>query len=217
MKPFQVTFTLATPPILSRQTYLDGLLAYCAVKETGGDLGAIDRLPLARHESGVYHASMWFLAHDNQVRVFPDSVTITTVSLRKDIKWMGGYLKKTPPASALEGGSGKYLTYQLRYLRVPANRVVFYGKGDIDACRDLLQNHLVNLGSKDRLGAGRIDRIEAEEIPEDRSLFREGKPVRPLPEEGFSLEEPVGPYRIKPPYWSRRGLRLCYLPATRPA
>ena len=90
-----IIFELSSYPFLARYTYLDGLLAYCAVQEAGGDMSVKDDLPLKRHESGVFHAFLWFNCSVDYMLFYSTTSKIIKTPIDRDYsdvtKYMTGH------------------------------------------------------------------------------------------------------------------------------
>ena len=222
MQYMEIEFILAKPAILDPLSYFDGILAWCAVQDAGGDLAAIERLPLKR-TSGVYHASTWTPGEDRFPLVI-DCVHISRTSLKKELK-TGGFTNYVDTDAIVQSymneQSGRYKSFLVPLWPLPYRRILFWCAGDIAEVRRLL-GRLHFLGAKSSLGYGRIERFEIRVIDTDCSLVRDGRVMRPLPADvkfGDAVDSVAsvwplqGPMRVSPPYWRKDGMTRCHMPA----
>jgi CRISPR type IV-associated protein Csf3 len=225
MQNLEITFTLGSPCLLDPLSYLDGILAWCAVREAEGDLTAIERLPLKR-TGGMYHAS-WHLAGHEKLPLEPTVRYFTKRSVAADLTpgkdEFGRFLDlASVGVSHLKDGSGSLKAYLWSQRPIVAKRVRFWAVGEGQEVARLLRKHLAYLGAKASLGFGRITEIGVEFVDRDMSLVRDGQVMRPISVElapvlGDDVRRvlegwPVGVSRTLPPYWRRDGLAECYLP-----
>jgi hypothetical protein len=215
----RITFELATPLILNRQTYFDGLLAWCAVKEADGDLSVIEALPL-KQTAGVYHASTW-VAEDTLPFV-PEPQMFVKNSFKREVKSDPGLLDVIEGSDNLKKnlfneGSGRFKGYLEEYQFQTHRYVHFWACGDVSRVEELLDS-LRFLGAKSSLGMGKIKKTIVEPQEHDTSLYRKNRIMRPLPVDGqydflpTSRKVSRGYSRTKPPYWEKTGLSECFLP-----
>lgn len=202
-EPLVVRLDLQTPVVLGPDPLcLDSLLAYrLAVRLFGR--GAFDRmgamldLPLPLERTGsVWHASIGF----------PDSAAhVDHDHLSK--RWSVG-----PPAG-VKLGTGWSRMYHLAVFPVSTPSLRFYAKGNTQAVKDLLDG-LWAVGKHRNKGYGRVRGVEVLSAAEDWSLWREGRPQRPIPV--HEVPEPwrhyVAPTGYRPPTWRPENQGLCVLP-----
>lgn len=225
MQNLEITFTLGSPCLLDPLSYLDGILAWCAVREAGGDLAAIERLPLKR-TGGMYHASRHIAGREKlplepTVRHFIKRSMAADLRPGRDEFWRFVDLADIGTTS-LNEGRGPFKAYLWSQRPSVPKRVRFWAVGDGQEVAGLLRKHLAYLGAKSSLGFGRVQGIGVEIVDEDLSLVRDGQVMRPIPvalapalDAGVrrTLEEgAVGVSRVLPPYWRRDGLAECYMP-----
>jgi len=108
-------------------------------------------------------------------------------------------------------GTGRYRSWRLRWVYVPAETVTFYGRGQVDLLRDWFQD-LTHLGNDTRVGWGRLASWTLDVIPEDRSLVSDGRAMRPIPVRFLRRWEEAVPLAWKPPYWAADSVELCAPP-----
>lgn len=213
---FRLTFHMKFGVILGNHSLLlDSLLAAAVYAETGSVDQAHNALPLDRTE-GVWHASA---AEIVALRAASAGGVAMPVR-RQTIKFISGI----SPYRDLDSMVGVFTFYN--DARGPYNktnakcykasidehqmwtapRIIFYGRGDKDSCRDLAETYLPFIGKKSRQGFGEVSAVTVEAMAEDYSITRDGEAMRPIP---VALEERFGkPYglqrhvRYQPPYWS---------------
>jgi len=92
--------------------------------------------------------------------------------------------------------------------------VRWYARGDKAAVEQLLQL-VTHLGKRHAAGTGRIGRWEVTEIEEDRSIWWDGRLMRPVPIEEVDANHgryDVGFESFRPPYWHRGRYVECAVP-----
>lgn len=232
-QPFFVTFHLCSPKILLGSPWLnfDGVIAHLVVRERLGEnfwtLPSKDPMPDSvlygdrvmplKQTRQIYHASVGqFLG--------PFKVGVTTLYKRFDER--SCHLIETD-IKKINVGSGLFRAYMMKIPHVTTRTITFFVNGDLKEVLRLLQ-YLPMLGKKGADGAGDFRATFAEvkhpldwdsnksgicygELPEDYSLVKDGKAMRPLPcwfrdgEERMMLA-------WKPPYWDKRNVAVCVPP-----
>jgi len=220
MQNLKVTFSLLRPAVLARMTFFDSILSWCAVREAGGDLAAIERLPLKR-TAGVYHASTW----EPGPNVFPfDTVErrYTKNSLARELSH-GELLQfiedDKVKKSHLNEGSGAHKAFILSTRALPWTSYAFHCVGERAEVGRLLAC-MSHIGARATQGYGEIESVAVEEEERDLSLVSGGRVMRPLPVgEDFGPEVQAlagswarGYMRVFPPYWRRDGMQECLMP-----
>ncbi|MDQ7851146.1 MAG: hypothetical protein RB148_12825 [Armatimonadota bacterium] len=214
-KHFQIVFYLATPVALNHPwLHLDGLISHLvALRVLGRDYYVLPTktvTSLSAKQLGRYQRVLrqWWELPQASVSFFhPDDL----FSLR--------YFKRFEPRGfpgerKIDLGRGHYRTWMLRHVYCPAETVTFYGTGDLELVRDLLSD-LTHIGNDNRVGWGRIHRLEVTELPEDRSLVWEGKAMRPIPIRFLRKWEDAVPLAWRPPYWAAENVEVCAPPGAR--
>ena len=226
---FQITAELATPLILSGDTYLtlDALLSGTIFEGTGSVERALTEIPLDRSH-GVWHGSAAFL----------DSCAIRTsapfgAGLRtRDVD--SGSLERLALAriragkrrgelAKIDTQRSFYQSTLVHYGAYCTPRVYWFGSGEIEKVEALLRE-VPAIGKKRRQGYGQVEHIEIESIEEDVSLSRlvrgERQPMRPIVLEawealyGTSEVASLGCTRCAPPYF--KGVaQMCAIPPAR--
>jgi hypothetical protein len=230
---FAVHGTLDTPIIFGSRAFLtlDALLAALIFERTGDAEVAMRSVPLAETD-GIRHGSAAFLM--GEVRPAPSGAAVFRGGLQPreasepGFLWPSRKIKDRRQYTAISQKSGVYRNTLDAYEAFEAERIVWFGRGDLEAVSELL-GELTHVGRKVRQGYGRLVtgsvRIESRE--EDRSiawpLNERAVPMRPVDidtwqaigfdTEGLRIEAATD----RVPYFDARGQRLCVLPSTRRA
>jgi hypothetical protein len=198
MTPVLIRFHLSTPLCSpDHPLHLDSLLAWAEVDRAGGDLAAMDNLPLARH-TGADGRWVWCASHVVYQVLWRNPIPYT----RAFEPWQWGEDKDCVFAkgpNVVTQGSGPCKGYQLmaRGLQVPV--AVAWAVGDPEGIADLL-GRVRNLGKLARLDMGRVGRVEV--VPDEHAA--EWWRLRAMPAElpGYARSVET----LRPPYF-RRDLR----------
>lgn len=218
-KNLKITFKMASPVATIGYIYLDSILSAAKAKEKFGEgyynnseAGAkelIDEMlsPILDKKYDVYCAS---------VGIGDNREFVTSWSKRWDDKNddMVVFEKGKP---RIDIGSGHYKNYHMPLVMKSYKEIVFYAKGDKEEIERLLKSYIFYVGKKGSQGYGRIREIIVEEIEEDWSLFKDGKPMRPIPARYFREIELQGDvnfqrHPIIPPYWRNDYIEVCIMP-----
>lgn len=109
-----------------------------------------------------------------------------------------------------------YRAYHMPISYRAALWVEWYCVGDRQAIGELLCC-TTHLGKKTSQGWGRVSRWEIKPIPEDWSVWREGRLMRGIPPEdlsgSFAADLRIANYGIRPSYWDRRNQTTLVMPA----
>jgi len=229
LTPFQITANLATPLILSDDTYLtlDALLSGVIFEKTDSFDRALNEIPLDR-SNGVWHGSAAFL----------DSCAIRTsapfgAGLRtRDVD--SGALERLALAriragkrrgeiAKIDTQRSFYQSTLVHYSAYSTPRVYWFGSGDMEKVK-LLISSVPAIGKKRRQGYGQVEHIEIEPLENDVSLSRfvrgERQPMRPIGLKewqalyGTSDIASLGCTRCSPPYFNGEA-RMCAIPPAR--
>lgn len=195
MNPVAVRFHLSTPMCApDHPLHLDSLLAWAAVDRAGGDLAAMDDLPLARHTEADGRW-VWCASHVLYQVLWRNPVPFT----RAFEPWQWGEDKDVAFAkgpNVVTQGTGPYKGYQLMARGLQVAVAVAWAVGDSQGIADLL-GRVRNLGKLARLDMGRVGRIEV--VPDEQAaeLWR----VRAMPAElpGYARSVET----LRPPYFRR--------------
>ena len=230
---FAVQGTLDTPIIFGSRAFLtlDALLTALIFERTGDAESAMSSVPLAR-TGDICHGSAAFLM--GEVQPAPAGTAVFRGGLQPreasepGFAWPSRKIKGRRQYTAINQKSGAYRNTLDAYEALEAERIVWFGRGDISAVSELL-GELTHVGRKVRQGYGRLVpgsmRIESRE--EDRSIawtLEDGAiPMRPVNVDawqalGFGAEGlRIEAATDRMPYFDARGQRLCVLPSTRRA
>ena len=228
---FQITAELATPLILSGETYLtlDALLSGVLFENNGSVERALADIPLDRSH-GVWHGSAAFL----------DSCAIrTSAPFRAGLGMRdvdSGSLERLAlariRAGKRRGELAKIDTQRYAYQSTLVHygayytpRVYWFGCGEFEQVEALLRQ-VPAIGKKRRQGYGKVEHIEIETIDEDVSLSRlvrgERQPMRPITLEAWEAlygtreVASLGCTRCAPPYFKGEA-QMCAIPPAREA
>lgn len=215
-EPYKVTFYMKNEVCLNDYLMFDSLLAYCVMKDifqknyenvTNSDELFDVPLPLKR-TGKIWHASAgifevidtdqgsWKKRWDNQNEnlVNPHRKRTGKYSLKIDV------------------GSGKNKAYSMPLQLYLTRKIEFYVNGDGPEIMRLLGNYISAVGKKRSQGYGFVQKMEIKKIDKDKSIFKDGKIMRPITTETLINEfenknELKMDYQrrympVKPPYWN---------------
>lgn len=210
----QVDCHLLTPAAISGYLCLDGILAWAvwqmALGEDGANVptnnGVIYEIPLPLARVG----SVWAAS----AALYPAGRAERATRYRR--RWPGDpYTEEWAqlPKKLITFG----FDFKDRDIPVPVTvtpLVRWYARGDKEAIAELLRM-VTHLGKRHGAGTGRIGRWEITEINEDRSVWWNGRLMRPVPSEEVSPDH--GRYdrayeSYRPPYWHRGRYVECAVP-----
>jgi hypothetical protein len=216
-QPFAIHFRLATPVCLNHPwLHLDGVLAHLmAQRLLGRDYYTLPTkqvvstpIPRAWHHVVVHYRGLAWAS----ISCFnPPDVGYQTLQYFKRFE-------ETPHLSRRQRkvplGSGRFRTWMLRWVYVPAAAVTFYGRGQVHLVQELLSD-LTHLGNDTRVGWGRIADMRLEVLEQDRSLVWEGRAMRPIPVRFLQAWDDEVMLAWKPPYWAADSVERCAPPGAR--
>ena len=230
---FTVSAVLDTPVIVSPRSMLtlDALLAALIYERTQDAEIAMRSVPLTMTH-GILHGSGAFLKGEVRpasrgVGVFKGGLQPREASEPRFV-WPSRKLKGRRQYTALNPKAGAYRNTLDIYEPLCAERVVWFGQGDLAAVGEFL-SELTHVGRKTRQGFGRLvpGSLTVEPYDADRSIVWpiEDRPVpmRPVDIEawramGFGTEGlRIEPATDRMPYFDATGQRLCVLPPSRRA
>jgi CRISPR type IV-associated protein Csf3 len=183
--------------------------------KTQAEMDALhESLPFERYtnEGGwVWKASKLFKAQNGLVdsRFFTRRFdTDQVINLRDEGKLL--LSKREGNDLAISQGGGPYRGMLDFYHTEKVKTLYAYGVGDIQRIAELLE-HLEHIGSKSRLGHGRIDSIDLVSLGVDEECLWD---KRPLPDDGSSQIQGYMKrfYRLTPPYWKKNDRKLSFYP-----
>ena len=201
-------------PVMLAHPWLsfDGLIAHLMVRERLGlnyyllpskepvDLSHItDKLPF-KHTDGLPHASV--------AQLDTDVVNTATIYKRFD---EANCHKIDTSMRKIQIDRGHYRAYMMRLPYLPAQKIAFYGNGDVKEVLRLIQ-YLPGLGKKVAYGYGSIKSVSVEELKEDYSLVKDGVAMRPLPCKLGFCSDVVMRLAWRSPYWDKRNITECVPP-----
>ena len=211
-RPFRVEVRLAAPVSLNHPwLHLDGILAHLAVNRVAG------REQYSRPTKAVQSYS----ARD--LGIYANALARTPVP-QASISYFGPHERLCslqffkrfeergfPARRKIAMGYGHFRAWMMRVVYVPAEWAVFYGRGNVEMVRDLLDD-LTHLGNKSRAGWGAVASVLVEELGENRSLVWEGRAMRPLPVRILQRYEEALPMAASAPYWDPHNIEMCAPP-----
>lgn len=235
--PFSVTMTLKTPIILMPGAWLtlDALLASQLFVRTQSVEAAHAEIPLMHSEAQnaagkplrIWHGSAAFVSHINNPGVAPFKRSVEMRELFHApyvVMGTGRNADKAAKLQQMDQIRGPYQSLTSAYGTFASEDVRWFGCGDIEAVRDLLDG-VQFVGKKHRQGYGQVAGCAVEEMEEDGSLMLRyrGKPhvMRPVPVQAWQslgLPDPaqatVEVAASEPPYFESHRER-CLVPHTR--
>ena len=230
---FAVHAALDTPIILNPRAFLtlDALIGALIYERTQDPERAMRAVPLAE-TAGIRHGSAAFLKGD--VRPAPRGTAVFRGGLQPReaseprFAWPSRKFKGRREYTAINPAAGAYRNTLDAYEALEAERILWFGRGDIAAVSESLAD-LTHVGRKARQGYGRLvpGSLTIESCEADRSiawpLEDRAVPMRPADIDtwqalGFGTEGlSIGPATDRMPYFDSSTQRLCVLPPTRRA
>jgi CRISPR type IV-associated protein Csf3 len=162
-----------------------------------------------------------------------DGVYCTSIGLGDNREYVGSWSKRWDDKNddivefrgrgkkRIDIGAGYYKNYHMPLVLKSYKTITFYVRGDMGEIERLLNNYIFYLGKKGSQGYGQIRKWEFEEIEENWSVWKDNKPMRPIPVEHceeyidaqMKAGEPINArqHPILPPYW-RKETELCLMP-----
>ncbi len=130
------------------------------------------------------------------------------------------YAAKEKQNIANQSKSGPFRQFYERYLLLCTPYIEFYVSTDsLDDLGDLLHRvkQLGYIGSKHNVGYGKLrerDGIEVFDAKVDYSVWKDGKPTRPVPVDSVSEKLPLAIQYVsyRPPYFHMANKKECYIP-----
>lgn len=222
---FKVIAHMKTPMVAIDPIILDSIISAAKAKEIlGEDFYTGDNIagtrediesmldPILDKQNGVYCASMGL--GDN--REYVGSWSKRWDDKNDDVVEFKGRGKQR-----VDIGAGFYKNYHMPLVLKSYKTLNFYVRGNIEEVKRLLENYIFYLGKKGSQGYGQIRKWEFEEMEENWSVWKDNKPMRPIPvrhceeyiETQMKTGEPINArqHPVIPPYW-RKETELCLIP-----
>ena len=111
-------------------------------------------------------------------------------------------MRRWTDAKSAQIGSGPQKAYDLALPTVFAQRIQWYGVGDMKRVLHLLRSHVPAIGRKKGLGWGTVGAWSIDNVDDDRSIEHEGKLMRRMPVQ-CGLRGRSSWAAIRPPYHHR--------------
>lgn len=215
MKNLKINIYLSSPVIIDRYLTIDSILLalhFNKLRREGKIDGFIDTEEYIKenidnlfidYKNSVLSGSIWYI--ENDAEIWLDNVIYSKKVETKKIYELTG--KKIDTSR----GAFKAARFGFEAMTVP--KIYFYVRGDKEYIEDLLKN-LKYVGKKASSGFGIIDRVEIEEINEDKSyMLDKYTPSKPLPCSSWDIDsKKVAFYRALPPYYDKKDTVPCYMP-----
>lgn len=222
---FKITLNLATPIIMGRtRLTLDGLLSAAVFRKTGlMGSDCIPHIPLEQSK-GIFKASSLFL-DDSSVLRYSKVGRVMSLKGLNDLS-----VDHFTPNSAngkryleVDQARGKHKSTLSEYSALDLQAVCFYGLGDSQAVKELIETYITGIGMHSNSGSGQIINIETEQLEDDDLSFwltESGKPARPLPIDiwesllGADSEytQNAAQVTVRFPYWDKDNLAKAVFP-----
>lgn len=237
MKNLQYRFHLSTPLAMHSgkpigPLHFDGLLGWAWAKLNGFDKTPSEEivanlvfpeLPIEKIGDNCYCASCGFLPYGEELNVEKDGEKYQAVAPRMEptifvrhADWVQAVGRHKADGVQYQVSTGWGQAVQETYWLLITPFVDFFVRGEekpLDELVGVIRNGGY-LGGKRGSGFGRIKEVECYEMEEDWSVWKNGKPTRPVPVE--LVGERTGLVKewatFKPPYWHVANSAWCYMP-----
>ena len=201
-EPLQIDCYLATPLIVYRWIFLDGLLAFCVLDTYfTTDLFKEDEayyVPLPLERRGNLH---WYWAAS--VGLYEKAVWSRTVWRKNYRTWAGDDL----------GYGAIEFDYHMPMPVLSISHLKFFCVGNKREIEKLLQR-ITHIGKKRAYGYGEVKKWKVTVINADHSELWNNTLVRPIPitECKYQIVGEKALYGYRPPYWCPENFTECWLP-----
>lgn len=218
MRPISVTFDLGAPVCVTTPwVSFDGLIEHLMLLEA---LGSEYCLTPKKHVIRWSHSDYYIvpikyhdgLRHASVSQFIPGEANLRCTTIYKRFE---ADRSENLKSRRVYIGHGYYRGYMLKEPYIPANQVVFYVYGDPIRIGELIDGYLIGLGNDTRIGFGAIRSWRIDDTPEDWSLVRDGRAMRPIPVELCAEYEDAVPLAQRAPYWDPRNVCPCVPPGAR--
>ncbi len=211
-EPLKITFYLSSPialtfPWINFDSLVGRLLLMSALEEDFFLLPTKDPIsrvlkdvdiPLfpIKETNGMFHSS---------VSIFDvNRKALEIMYKRFEDRWAGGKKK-------ISRGRGYYRDYMIQHIYIPTRTVIFYVCGDYEILNNLCR-YVVGLGDNTRVGWGSVRTYRIEKIDEDWSIVKDGKAMRPIPEQMLEYASEKIALAWRSPYWDPENFEICAPP-----
>lgn len=222
---FKLTINLATPFIMGRtRTTLDSLLSAAIFRKTGlKGSDCIPHIPLEQ-EHGIFKASSLFISDESRLSHVKAGRTMSLKGLN-DLS-VDHFLPNSANGQrylAVDQARGPYKSNMSEYSALSATEVCFYGVGDAEAVKELIETYIPGIGAHSSQGAGQILDVQYELLSNESDfswITESGKPARPLPVEIWNTLPSIDSVSVKGaanvtvrfPYWDHDNSALAVFP-----
>lgn len=221
-KNFKVIAYMGSPIATIDNIILDSIISCAVAKEQLGD-----EFYNGSNKYGTKEQLDDWLGEiiDKKQRVFCSSIgfgdtqeNTTSWSKRFDVKNDDLIAFKGKGKERLDIGAGHFKNYHMPLVIRSYKTITFYIRGDLNKIKELLENHIHYLGKKGSQGYGEVLKWDFIEIENDYSLWKDNKPMRPIPanecidyieNNNYNMRS----HAIIPPYWRNDNIELCIMPS----
>jgi CRISPR type IV-associated protein Csf3 len=223
-KNFKVIAHMASPVCVTDFIILDGVISAAIAKKLNGDNYYCGANICGTKET----IDEWL----NKVLDKQYGVYCTSIGLGDSKEYISSWCKrwddknddmvkfKGKGKQRIDIGSGNFKSYHMPLVIKSYKNITFYVRGDMENVKELLENYIYYLGKKSSQGYGQIRKWEFKEVEQDWSIWKDNKPMRPIP--GLQCQEYIKVGKdlnlqecaIIPPYWRQDYRELCVMPST---
>jgi len=122
---------------------------------------------------------------------------------------------KSKGKQRVDAGAGHFKNYHMPLVTKSYKTITFYVRGNLEEIERLLKNYIFYLGKKSSQGFGQIKEWEFLGIEQDYSIWKNEKPMRPIPADKCKeiiKEFTIRQHPVIPPYWRKDNMELCVVP-----
>jgi len=218
----EIKFEMAAPVAVMEYLYFDSILAAAVLKEKMGD----DYFDIKPKEKDLKNID---LPLDNKFDVW-----CASIGFGENREFIGSWCKRWDNKNddivkfsenvknRIDIAMGYFKGYHMPIVLKAFKEIHFYARGEYCEIERLLKNHVHYVGKKASQGYGEIKNITINRIDEDRSIFFNKKPMRPIPVESCKdyidiaakdkIKLNIMIHPIKPPYWRTDCMEYCFMP-----
>ena len=214
-EPLEIIFHLSSPLTLNHPwMHFDGLISHLLLIEAMGEDMCLlpPKLPIGRLLKGIKLPPSPIKKSDNclyhaSVSLFDSEYKYMEIMTKKfEDRWVS-------PARKIPKSTGIFKDYLMQHIYFPTSTVQFYVNGDAEELERLC-SLVTGLGDNTRIGWGAVRSHEIKPTPEDWSLVRDGKAMRPIPTRYLKQHQELVGVAWKQPYWAAESVDMCCVPGT---
>lgn len=204
-----------SPLLINRYTTIDSILlsAYYGYKAKSGNPLPFDEehksVDFIHREHGVFSGSIWYI--DKDQKIFYDFHQMI-----KNPEYTKIYHTLEHKKGAKVRTNSLYKQALIEEEIILTEKIHFYIRGSEAHIEALLVNEVKSVGMKQKLGFGKVKRVEIETIDEDKGyMLNDTTSSKPLPLSTFTLKsKKIAYFRPFTPYWMKDKQEACYMPTT---